>query len=109
MQREEVVVYLGLGANLGDAQQALKKPWQFSPELLPAPLNRFRNQYFPSLTADGQFLLFTVRNPTGMQEQEDLIFSEKMNKYSIKTQRLFRKFTLNLTLKVQKKTSTFKI
>lgn len=67
-------------ANCQFAQQALKKPWQFSPELLPAPLNRFRNQYFPSLTADGQFLLFTVRNPTGMQEQEDLFFSEKMNK-----------------------------
>jgi outer membrane protein OmpA-like peptidoglycan-associated protein/Tfp pilus assembly protein PilF len=64
-------------ANCQYAQQAIKNPLKFSPEILPSPLNRFRNQYFPSLTADGQFLLYTVRNPTGMNEQEDLYFSEK--------------------------------
>lgn len=36
MQREEVVVYLGLGANLGDAQQALKNAFA---ELAQLPLS----------------------------------------------------------------------
>ena len=57
------------------AQAAIKKPLDFTPTLLPAPLNLFQTQYFPSLTADNQFLLYTVRNATQMLDEEDLYCS----------------------------------
>ena len=59
------------------AEIAMKTPLDFTPIALPAPLNQFRNQYFPSLTADGQYMLYTVRNATGKFDDEDLYFSEK--------------------------------
>lgn len=59
------------------AEVAMKSPLDFKPTALPAPINQFRNQYFPSLTADGQYMLYTVRNATGKFDDEDLYFSEK--------------------------------
>ena len=61
------------------AEIAIKNPLNFQPTALPAPINQFRNQYFPSLTADGQYMLYTVRNATGKFDDEDLYFSEKKN------------------------------
>jgi OOP family OmpA-OmpF porin len=61
------------------AEIAMKTPLDFTPIVLPAPINQFRNQYFPSLTADGQYMLYTVRNATGKYDDEDLYFSEKKN------------------------------
>lgn len=66
-----------LRRNCAFAEEAMKKPLEFSPIILPSPLNRFRNQYFPSLTADGQYMLYTVRNATGMDNEENLYYSEK--------------------------------
>lgn len=59
------------------AAQALAQPSGPVPERLPAPLNQFRDQYFPVLTADSRFLLFTVRrNPERRgQENEDVLLS----------------------------------
>lgn len=41
------------------AQEALKHPVAVDPAPLPPPLNGFKMQYFPTLTADNRFLLFT--------------------------------------------------
>jgi outer membrane protein OmpA-like peptidoglycan-associated protein/Tfp pilus assembly protein PilF len=61
------------------AQEAMKNPLDFSPNPLPSPINQFQNQYFPSLTADNQFLLYTVRNATQMLDEENLFFSRLKN------------------------------
>ena len=55
--------------------KALKQPVGVTPERLPAPLNGFRFQYFPALTADNRFLLFTGR-PTA-ESGEDLYVSRQ--------------------------------
>jgi OmpA-OmpF porin, OOP family len=68
-----------LRKNCAFAEIAMKTPLDFKPEVLSDPINQFRNQYFPSLTADGQYLLYTVRNATGKFDDEDLYFSEKIN------------------------------
>jgi outer membrane protein OmpA-like peptidoglycan-associated protein/tetratricopeptide (TPR) repeat protein len=57
------------------AMQAVKNPIGAAPERLPAPLNNFRFQYFPALTADNRFLLFTGR-PTN-ESGEDLYVSRQ--------------------------------
>ena len=57
------------------ALKALQGPVGASPERLPAPLNKFRFQYFPALTADNRFLLFTGR-PTS-ESGEDLYISRQ--------------------------------
>jgi outer membrane protein OmpA-like peptidoglycan-associated protein len=59
------------------AAKAMATPIGVQPERLGAPLNTFRFQYFPALTADNRFLLFTGR-PTS-ESGEDL-FVSKMNK-----------------------------
>ncbi len=63
--------------NCDFAAEAMAHPTGAAPERLPAPLNQFRNQYFPVLTADNRFLLFTVRrNPEKAgQENEDVLIS----------------------------------
>lgn len=63
--------------NCDFAAEAMAHPTGPAPELLPAPINQFRDQYFPVLTADNKSLIFTVqRNPerTG-QENEDVFIS----------------------------------
>jgi hypothetical protein len=59
------------------AMKAMATPVGIQPERLGAPLNTFRFQYFPALTADSRFLLFTGR-PTA-DSGEDLFIS-KTNK-----------------------------
>ncbi|RZK22965.1 MAG: hypothetical protein EOO56_06705 [Hymenobacter sp.] len=63
--------------NCDFAAEAMAHPSGPNPERLVAPLNQFRNQYFPVLTADNRFLVFTVRrNPEKQgQENEDLLIS----------------------------------
>ncbi|MGI4744395.1 MAG: OmpA family protein [Janthinobacterium lividum] len=63
--------------NCDFAAEAMAHPTGPKPERLTAPLNQFRDQYFPVLTADNRFLLFTVRrNPEKEgQENEDLLIS----------------------------------
>ena len=63
--------------NCDFAAEAIAHPSGPNPERLAAPLNQFRNQYFPVLTADNRFLVFTVRrNPEKLgQENEDLLIS----------------------------------
>ena len=63
--------------NCDFAAEAMAHPTGPAPELLPAPINQFRDQYFPVLTADNKSLIFTVqRSPekTG-QENEDVFIS----------------------------------
>ena len=57
------------------AQEALKHPVGTEPAPLPAPLNGFKFQYFPTLTADSRFLLFTGRPKAG--SGEDLFVSRR--------------------------------
>ena len=57
------------------AIKAVKQPVGMTPERLSAPLNSFRFQYFPALTADNRFLLFTGR-PTA-ESGEDLYVSRQ--------------------------------
>jgi len=54
-----------LGQELGDVQSIEK-------EKLESPLNEFRLQYFPVLTADGGQILFTKRDGTGNYDKEDI-------------------------------------
>jgi len=63
--------------NCDFAAEAMAHPTGPPPERLAAPLNQFRDQYFPVLTADNRFLVFTVRrNPEKQgQENEDLLIS----------------------------------
>jgi outer membrane protein OmpA-like peptidoglycan-associated protein len=63
--------------NCDFAAEAMAHPTGPPPERLAPPLNQFRDQYFPVLTADNRFLVFTVRrNPEKQgQENEDLLIS----------------------------------
>ncbi|WP_026969537.1 OmpA family protein [Algoriphagus terrigena] len=57
-----------LQSQLGNSQ-AIEK------EQLTSPLNQFRLQYFPVLTADGEQILFTKRDGTGNFDKEDIFTS----------------------------------
>ncbi|MCB2410055.1 OmpA family protein [Hymenobacter lucidus] len=59
------------------ALKAMTKPVGIEPTRLTEPINTFRYQYFPALTADNRFLVYTAR-PT-VQSNEDLYIS-KQNK-----------------------------
>jgi tetratricopeptide (TPR) repeat protein len=63
--------------NCDFAAEAMAHPTGPAPEVLPAPLNQFRDQYFPVLTADNKSLIFTVqRSPEKVgQENEDVFIS----------------------------------
>ncbi|WP_111671942.1 OmpA family protein [Algoriphagus litoralis] len=54
-----------LGEALGDTMSIEK-------EMLKSPLNEFKLQYFPVLTADGEQILFTKRDGTGNFDKEDI-------------------------------------
>lgn len=54
-----------LGEQLGDVRSIQK-------EKLKTPLNEFKLQYFPVLTADGEQILFTKRDGTGNFDKEDI-------------------------------------
>lgn len=57
------------------AEEALKHPVGAAPAPLAAPLNAFKFQYFPTLTADNRFLLFTGRPMAA--SGEDLFVSRR--------------------------------
>ena len=57
------------------AIEALRHPVSEAPTRLPAPLNGFKYQYFPTLTADNRFLLFTGRPQA--TSGEDLYVSQQ--------------------------------
>ena len=57
-----------LGSQLGDIRSIEK-------EMLESPLNEFKLQYFPVLTADGEQILFTKRDGTGNLDKEDIFTS----------------------------------
>ncbi|MBC7389131.1 MAG: PD40 domain-containing protein [Opitutaceae bacterium] len=70
------------------AQSAISHPLDLSPIALPDPINTFQNQYFPSLTADGKSMVYTVRNSTGMLDEENLYISEKNEKGWLKPEQV---------------------
>ncbi|SHN26979.1 WD40-like Beta Propeller Repeat [Cyclobacterium lianum] len=55
--------------------QGLENPLQLRKEKLETPLNQFRLQYFPVLTADGQRIFFTKRDGTSPRDHEDIFYS----------------------------------
>lgn len=59
--------------------EGIKNPLQLKKEKLPAPLNQFRLQYFPVLTADGQRIFFTKRDGISPRDHEDIYFSNYEN------------------------------
>ncbi|GAB3324558.1 hypothetical protein GCM10027511_33070 [Hymenobacter humi] len=59
------------------ALAAMKNPVGEAPVALPAPLNSFKFQYFPALTADNRFLLFTGRPAASSGED---LFVSRQNK-----------------------------
>ncbi|MDJ0365238.1 OmpA family protein [Hymenobacter sp. H14-R3] len=63
--------------NCDFAATAMANPTGPAPERLAAPLNQFRSQYFPVLTADNKSLIFTTqRTPEKVgQENEDVFIS----------------------------------
>ncbi len=69
------------------AKEAIKNPVPFAPKNLGPEINTENPEYFPSITADNEMLLFTRRlvdknNPTGFNE--DFFYSKKENeKWSI--------------------------
>jgi outer membrane protein OmpA-like peptidoglycan-associated protein len=57
-----------LSSQLGDIRSIEK-------EILESPLNEFKLQYFPVLTADGEQILFTKRDGTASLDKEDIFTS----------------------------------
>lgn len=53
----------------------IKKPINFQVALLPDSVNRFLNQYFPTVTVDNSQLIFTKRAGTSYIDDEDLVIS----------------------------------
>jgi tetratricopeptide (TPR) repeat protein len=58
------------------ASAAVKKPVPFNPQPLGAAINTPDDEYFPTLTADGETLLFT-RNESGFMGDENFYRSKK--------------------------------
>lgn len=52
--------------------EKLREEKSIKKERLDSPLNEFRLQYFPVLTADGKQILFTKRDGTGNFDKEDI-------------------------------------
>ncbi len=61
------------------AEEAVKNPVDFKSVQLSGNINKFAFQYFPVLTADKKYLIFTVRRNLSPQAQEDLYISEFKN------------------------------
>ncbi|RNI22706.1 hypothetical protein EFB08_19895 [Rufibacter latericius] len=58
--------------NVQFAQEAVKTPVDFKPQPLGESVNQFKLQYSPVLTTDQQALLFTARQGSGSQDDENL-------------------------------------
>ncbi|MCH8545135.1 MAG: OmpA family protein [Cryomorphaceae bacterium] len=61
------------------AAEAIKTPFPFSPENLGENINDEGHQYFPSISADGEVLVFTERQIKGPKRDEDFFESIKLN------------------------------
>lgn len=61
------------------AVEAMKNPVNFNPQLLPATVNKFGVQYFPSTTADQKQFIYTARISTRPEHDENIYISEKKN------------------------------
>lgn len=67
--------YKDMVARMSFLQSQLGNSQSIQKEQLSSPLNRFRLQYFPVLTADGEQILFTKRDGTGNFDKEDIFTS----------------------------------
>jgi len=56
--------------------EGIKNPIDISKKKLLSPLNQFKLQYFPVLTADGKRLFFTKRDGMSAKQNEDIFFSD---------------------------------
>lgn len=74
--------------NCNFALEAIKKPVAFNPINLGEAINTVYSEYFPTLTVDGQTILFTRRIPIetkeGAPQQEDFYISMKKNNHWVK-------------------------
>lgn len=61
------------------AIENIKNKLKINPQLLSPNINRFQKQYFPSLTADNEQLVYTVRNRIKNEDYEDLYISNFKN------------------------------
>lgn len=61
------------------ARDAVKKPLQITIQPLPPTINRFPLQYFPTITADKQTLVYVARKGTRGEHDEDLYISTLKN------------------------------
>ena len=61
------------------ALDALKDPQAFEPVNLGPEINTAAMEYFPALSADGQQLVWTYRNPEGHRRDEDFYFSSRVD------------------------------
>jgi len=61
------------------AREAVKKPFPFTPKPAGEGVNSPDFEYFPALTADGQYLFFTrqIKDPTTKKLQEDILVSQR--------------------------------
>ncbi len=64
--------YLEMNAQMDFLGQELGDVHSIEKERLESPLNEFKLQYFPVLTADGEQILFTKRDGTGNFDKEDI-------------------------------------
>ena len=68
--------------SLGDAKfrpEALSKPVKFEPQNMGEQINSAQREYFPSVTADENTLIYTVQIGEGRRGQEDLYRSLRKN------------------------------
>ena len=68
-----------LKANAEFAAVAIKNPVPFEPKNMGSAINTNESEYFPGITADGEFFIFTRRITTGGMPQEDFYLSRKVN------------------------------
>ena len=61
------------------ALDALENPQAFEPVNLGPEINTAAMEYFPALSADGQQLVWTYRNPEGHRRDEDFYFSSRVD------------------------------
>lgn len=63
--------------NLEFAKEAVKKPFAFKPVSVGEYINTEADEYFPTLTADGEKIFFTRLIKSGSIHQEDVFYSER--------------------------------
>lgn len=67
----------GMQLNAQYAMTQVASPVSFTPEWLGADVNTLEMQYFPSVSGDGNTLVFTARNMTTAPTDEDFYVSER--------------------------------